>query len=491
MKRRWLLLALTVMAAIVLPDATPAGAHAAAAALTIATEPALLPTFDPAVHDYVTRCVPGERLPLTVRASRRSWISIDGGRLRRGSVTTSVAVAEGQSFPVIVFGPGWRRATYHVRCLPLDFPAFASQRTGRTQAQWYVVAPFGSLTGDVPPQTSMNYVAIFGTDGAPVWWYRATTPALDAKLLPGGNIGWMQFNETETLRGGADVHRLNGAPARHVDTVGGGADHHELQLLRNGNYLLARYPVLAGVDLTACGGPASGAIYDNELQEIATDGSVVWSWRASDHLSPADVTPRWRDQCTSPADIYHFNSVEPDRGGYVLSLRHLDAVLRIDRRSGAITWRLGGVPRPESLAPIGDPDMAGGGFAGQHDARILPDGTLTVHDNGTRGGRPPRAVRYRLNLPGRTATLMEDVRDSAVTSSPCCGSARRLAGGNWVTAWGGQPFVTELTPAGAPVFRLTFTHGMFTYRANPIEPGRLHAHALRRGMDEMHPRDRR
>jgi len=489
-RRRSLWVTPALIAAFALP-CQAANAQAPSVPPTISTQPELVPRFSPSVYDYVTRCGPDGSVSVSVDAPPHAWVFVGRRLPRTGVFSTTVSLAEGQRFAITVFGPGWRVSTYHVRCLPPDFPSFTSQRTGATQAQWYVVAPFSvSPPNASPPNVSPNYVAIFDANGVPVWWYRSTTQALDAKLLANGHIGWLQYNQFEMLQAGADEHRLDGSLVRHADTVDGGADHHELLLLRNGNYLLARYPVLRGVDLRPCGGPADAAIYDNELQEVTPNGSLVWSWRASDHLTAADVAPRWTSVCTetSPADIFHFNSAEPDRSGYVLSLRHLDAVLRIDRVTGAVEWKLGGTPSTTSLSPVGDPAMAGGGFAGQHDARILRDGTLTVHDNGTRAARPPRAVRYRLDLRARTATLIEDIRDSAAPESFCCGSARRLAGGNWVTSWGGQPFITELTPAGVPVFRLTFTQGMFSYRADPVPFGRLRADALRRAMDQMQRR---
>lgn len=46
---------------------------------------------------------------------------------------------------------------------------------------------------------------------------------------------------------------------------------------------------------------------------------------------------------------------------------------------------------------LGDP-LAEVSFGGQHDARREPDGTVALHDNGTGLNRPPRAVRYRLDL---------------------------------------------------------------------------------------------
>jgi hypothetical protein len=455
-------------------------------AVRLSTEPALFPDFSPDIHDYVARCTDGVPLQVTVAASRRGTVSVDDGPARRGSFAQSVPVTAGQGFSVRVLRHGTGLESYHVRCLPQDFPTFTAQR-GRPQAQWYIAAPFSGAT---PAPTSLDYVGIFDMNGVPVWWYRASTPALDAKLLPNGDIAWLQFNPGGRGAGQAEEHSLDGPIVRSITAVGSGTDSHEIQLLSNGNYLVARYYVRSPVDLTACGGASDASVVDNELQEIGSDGAVMWSWSVLDHIPPSEVTARWRDECavSGPADIYHFNSAQEDGQGFVLSFRHLEAVLRIDKRTGAIDWKLGGTPRPESLRPVGDQLLATAGFGGQHDARVLRDGTLTVLDNGTRASRAPRAVRYRIDPGAKTATLLEQITDAAVVDSFCCGSARRLAGGDWVTAWGGRPFVTEFDPAGTPVFRLTFTQGLFSYRADALPFGRLSARTLRRAMDAQYPR---
>lgn len=119
---------------------------------------------------------------------------------------------------------------------------------------------------------------------------------------------------------------------------------------------------------------------------------------------------------------------------------------------------------------------------------MLPDGTLTVHDNGTLRGRGPRAVRYSINTVAATATLVEQVVDPSVTGSECCGSVRKLSGGNWGITWGLNPVVTELTPAGARVFRMTYNDPYFSYRAAPVPFGVLSPAALRSAMDAQFPR---
>jgi hypothetical protein len=108
---------------------------------------------------------------------------------------------------------------------------------------------------------------------------------------------------------------------------------------------------------------------------------------------------------------------------------------------------------------------------------------VTIFDNGSGPQRQPRAVRYSIDTNGKTATLVEDVRDAGVTSSVCCGSARRLSSGNWVVGWGGTPEITENASDGSRVFDL---HGTRVYRGVPLLPDDFTAADFRAGMDAQH-----
>jgi hypothetical protein len=154
---------------------------------------------------------------------------------------------------------------------------------------------------------------------------------------------------------------------------------------------------------------------------------------------------------------------------------------------GNVLWKLGGAPHPgESLTVQNDPVVDAGGavLGGQHDARLLADGTVTIHDDGTFRG-PPRAVRYTIDTTAKTATWFGQVSDPLITASGCCGSARKLSGGDWVMAWGGTQTATEMTPGGIRVFLLQFASGIL-YRTIPVPVGQLNRAALRAGMDAQY-----
>jgi hypothetical protein len=260
-----------------------------------------------------------------------------------------------------------------------------------------------------------------------------------------------------------------------------------MEPLPNGNFVLITYRVRRDVDVSGYGGPHSGNVVDGELQEIGPTGKVVWSWNSKDHIRRSETERLGATMLpdgTPVYDVFHLNSVAPDGDGYVISARRTDAVYRIDRATGAVDWKLGGTKRPESLKVKGDPLSPT--FGAQHDARVLPDGTITAFDNRSDIGAP-RAVRFRIDRAARTARWLGQVRDPKAPESGAQGSARRLADGHWVISWGGTPVMSELTASGKLVWRMKFKE-VVNYRLTPVPRGELKPSQLRRAMDQMHPR---
>jgi hypothetical protein len=475
---RTLLLALIVG---VVCGAVSAGASAAAVRparlARLTATPSLYPAYSPSVHDYVVRC-DGEtpvRVTTSAAAGTAPWID---GRPRRSA---SLGLAPGQAFTV-----SGRNAsgstTYHVRCLPTDFPAWTETRTAPT-GDWYIATPSLSLG-----PARAHYIVIFDGNGVPVWWYRARRVPIDAKLLPGPAIAFASFPASSPEY---QVRRLDGTFARRIVSPDGRIDDHDLQRAANGDFVYLVYQPKRHVDLTSFGGPADATVLEATIEETTPAGKIVWSWSTDGHVDLSE-SERWISSIIGTPvvleegdayDFFHANAVAVHGNVVLLSLRQTDGVYAIDRTTGQILWKLGGTQTPQSLTVVGDP-YPDAPLGGQHDARLLPDGTVTVFDDGTFLGRAPRAVRYRIDPVARTATLLEQVVDPTVTASVCCGSARRLADGDWVVSWGGDPVVGEYAPDGTPVFRITFD-GLFSYRVVPVAGDRLSAAALRAGMDAM------
>ena len=265
--------------------------------------------------------------------------------------------------------------------------------------------------------------------------------------------------------------------------VGSPTDNHEIQPTPGGNYVLITYKIRNHVDTSAYTGNSDASVLDGVVQKVSPRGKLLWQWSTAGHIGLAE-TDRWWSQISAhqPYDIVHLNAVEPLRGGDILiSLRHTDAVYRVDGKTGDIEWKLGGTPTPKSLTVVGDP-LGAYPLGGQHDVRMV-DGTVTVHDNGTFLNRPPRAVRYRIS--GGKAKFVQQLTDPLAPSSVCCGSARfNPDDASWLMSWGATPIVTEFNRKGKRTFLLEIGGGIFSYRAQAIR-GELSRKQLVVGMNRQ------
>ena len=461
--------------------------------MSVSLSSGLKPAFSPAVSDYTTDCTTVPAATFSSTAPSTTTVRFDGTAQSAGTVNLTA----GQAVTWTVQTSAGI-TSYSARCTPADLPGYVATVNGTPQAAFYIVAP--SLGARAGP-----WVIIFNAQGVPVWWKRVDNfpgNPLDAKLLAPGELSWSYNTFSYSFGAHHEVVGLDGALIRSVTAPAPGADHHDLTSTAGGNDLVISYvPRAAAQDLSAWGGPVSATVLDARVDEIAPDDTVVWTWSSGDHIALAE-SARWLTaggiatgggwklpdgSLTGGYDIAHANSVEDDGDGIILSARHLDAVYRIDKASGSIDWKLGGSATPESLAVSGDTHASP--LDGQHDARRLADGTVTIHDNGTLAGRPPRATRWRIDATANTAQLLEQVTDTRAPVSGCCGSARKLAGGNWVASWGANGLVTELAPDGTPQFTLEFLPAtVFSYRADPVDAGELSASALRDGMNAQFPR---
>ena len=477
---------------------------AAAAVTAISTNPALYPTFNPGVSDYVVRCTQTTPVSVTVTATTGTTVRVDGKVPSGGAV--QVPLRYGQSFTIAATSSGVTQ-NYFVRCLPAGFPTWTSQRSGSPQAEYYVVAPSLGFRAS-------RWVIVYDTNGVPMWWTApATNLPLDAKLVKNGastDVLWADMQGNNVNVGPAAEERsLDGRSARTIHIVGpaGGPTYnlnpHEVQLLGNGDYLLIGDYSRSGVNLSSIGGAANATILDDVVQEVTPAGAAVWTWDAYDHVGVDEVDQPWRSTAiagTGAHDVFHINSATTDNAGNVLvSLRFTDAVFLVANPAGTsnpgrIVWKLGGVAAQKDggkVLTISDPGCSGSCFGGQHYARFFDAGDaklyVTLHDNGTNRGRAPRAVRYQIDTVAGTATRVEQLADPTIRSASCCGSAKKLAGGDWVASWGANPLVAEYSASGARVFSITFS-GAYSYRADPVAPGVLTRAALRTAMNTLYPR---
>ena len=449
----------------------------------------MFPRFHPDRRYYVSRCVPG-KVEVQVKAKEGATVQVAGYPAETGRFMAEARALPGQAFTVTAAVDG-KSTEYQVRCLPSDFPQWGYQRFADPPKGMYLISYRPQV-----PDFQDAWLIVFDQDGAPRWWLSPETNALGGQILADGTVQFPRgfgdgFGQDE--RTANEIRTLDGRLIRTVRFRGAPTDGHEYYRLPNGNAYIMSYKPRLGVDLTSVGGEKDEGVLDGAIQEVTPSGKVVWSWNSKDHVELSDIPDRWWKRVlvnphvdpdgNSRYDIFHLNSIEPWGDQLVLSTRHTDRVWGISKKTGEVQWTFGGNDGPKSLRIEGEDPLKEYPLGGNHDARMNGD-VLSIHDNGTHLDRPPRMLRYRIDLEDRTATFVgQDLDVKAAPTSHCCGGVRKLGTG-WVVAWGNSPFITGFNADDEIAFRLAVSTPV--YRAVPV-PDSVTAEDLSRALDRMAP----
>jgi hypothetical protein len=240
------------------------------------------------------------------------------------------------------------------------------------------------------------------------------------------------------------------------------ADLHDFQLTPRGAALITAYdPILC--DLSSVGGRADGGVTDGLLQEIdVKTGLVMFQWTSLDHVAlsesytpPTTTSPAW------PFDFFHINSLDLEQSGNLLiSGRNTWTVYDVNSQTGQIEWRLGG---KRSSFTMG----AGTSTAWQHDPRELPNGSISLFDNGAGPAihKQSRGIVVSIDPQRKTATLVGQLFHPPPLLAESQGNMQALTNGDWFLGWGQVPDFSELSPSGQLLFDAHFPAHTQSYRA--------------------------
>ena len=402
--------------------------------------------------------VPGSESKLT----RRGLVAAGGGALAALLVGRSPARAAallGADSP-----PPVARSPYRSRP-DLQPPPITVATPASGNAPGYVfLSPFDITAkpgaAPIPPSQSHVGPLIVDSTGEPVWFLplgKGAAMGLRVQRYRGKPV--LTWFEGAVLGGYGGHYVVFDGTYHRVALVeaGGHGDLHEFLLTPKGTALLA---IAATVPVPGGGPP----IVEGVVQERAVDsGKVLFEWHSLDHVPVAesyrsDVTP------DGNIDYFHLNSIDVDSdGSYLVSARHTSTVYKVDRRSGAILWRLGGKASDFSFAD-------GAAFAFQHDARRQHDGTITLFDNGATGPGADRVepasrpLRLRIDATRKTATLEREYVPEQPRSSDAMGNLQVLPDGGVFVGWGTVGGWTEFAPDGSVRFDASFADGRASYR---------------------------
>jgi hypothetical protein len=321
---------------------------------------------------------------------------------------------------------------------PTEFPPIQVNvaRPDRMEPGVTLFSPRRARAGDLQFGAGFGMLVAVDHAGEVVWYYRTDSRISDLERLANGHLIYLtqDYHAVEIDLLGNVVAQWYAARRPHgpadaipVDTL---AFHHEVDELPSGNL------VVLGVDRREIDGyytsetdpdapRVTRQVMGDEVVEFARDGTVVWRWNAFDHLDPFFIGYNtfdgyWaRRGFPGTVDWTHGNGLLYDASddSLLVNLRHLSAVVKVDRASGTVRWILGDPDGwPSNLqGKMFTLQQGGRWFAFQHAPVPTPHGTLLLFDNGNFQARPftrptlepaatwSRAVEYALDEDNRVA----------------------------------------------------------------------------------------
>lgn len=179
-------------------------------------------------------------------------------------------------------------------------------------------------------------------------------------------------------------------------------DHHDFVLLSDEHYLtMATYPKSVN-NIPACLPQRPQTKVAAPIIQEVDNGVVVWQWDGSNYPElylNSDIENKFYDTA-AVQDYTHMNamSIDPHDSNLIVSFHNLNQVIKINRHTGDIMWRLGG---KNSDFPLNAEQV----FLRQHNATMYKDGTLLLFDNGEKPVRSfSRVLEFKLDEQKKVVT---------------------------------------------------------------------------------------
>ncbi len=314
--------------------------------------------------------------------------------------------------------------------LPARFPIVEVLALDRAR-----VEPGWTLLDIKVPNDRVDYVIVLDEEAVPIWWWAAEDSVGDCRLTDRGLL-WTLAKGATTERDwfGRQIAGWGLAGTGNWTVTEAVSMNHESAPIAGGfltldpeSVAVDAYPV--SEDEPDVFAPAN--LDGGEILDIGLDGETRRRWLLSDLLDTRRIGFDGRDRLGSGFDWAHTNGVVADGDGVLVSVRHQDALVRIDG-AGQVDWILGtpaGWTAPWDellLQPVGEVIWP----YHQHAPEVAPDGTIVVFDNHRFGYNPYEApvakswsavAGYRVDRVERTVSAA--FRFDATTTGPLFSSA--------------------------------------------------------------------
>jgi hypothetical protein len=338
--------------------------------------------------------------------------------------------------PVLYAGAGSVLAavdSFSTSDLPDDLPAFLA--SGADPSPGFVVF-------------ATQFYGLVIDNAGRVVWYKRFDPGAGLIFMP---TGFGTFAAKPITATPDDVETwveldIFGRELRAMPCAGGLAPRpHDIIVLADRSYWIMCDDVRT-MDLRHSSGHAEARVTGTAVQHVDAAGQVLFQWTVFDHFDIMDLDPQLRSGPN--VNWTHGNAITLDTdGNLIVSFRNLSEVTKVDTRTGAVLWRLGGARNQFAFSPATSQP-----FFRQHGVRV-GSGDIYLLDN-LGEGVSSRVERYSLSATARTASLTQVANPGHPMVGSLGGSVQRLAGGRLLVSYGNAGHVVEYDTNGAIVWRI-------------------------------------
>jgi len=310
---------------------------------------------------------------------------------------------------------------------------------------------------------AVGYLMILDNGGVPIYYLKTSSRKSPFQLQHNGSLTFWNNDANKFLEMDSSYSVIDS-----FSCINFGTDFHDLHLFPNGHSLLMGvYWRTVRMDTIVAGGDSAANVLEFVIQEQDDNKNVIFQWRTQDHFQITDATADV-NLLAHTIDPYHCNAIELDSdGNLLLSSRNLDEITKINRQTGDLIWRWGGIKSKNNEFQFINDQRT---FSHQHDIRRISNNNVTLFDNGNRlTPRYSRSVEYKLNEIDKTAELVWEYYNEPKIFTYGMGGTQRLPNNNTVIGWGYNftdlKAMSEIRPDGTIAFELLLSNSIINYKA--------------------------
>ncbi len=298
--------------------------------------------------------------------------------------------------------------------------------------------------------TSSAFAVILDEEGVPCWASEQAAGPFRARLSLDRQAVAVNF-ESEAADQPGVIRRIPLDGSEVIDLVADGI-HTDFVEIGDQRYAALGWTV-AEYD------QGTRRILGETIVEISSEG-VEEVWNIFDHLEPdLDQTypTGWYEDEQGLAELWsQLNGIFYDTGddAYYLTSRSLDAVLKIDRQTGALLWTLA-----NSWGDFAIEGDGSGLFCHPHSVESIDGGLLVFDAEHEASGRCSAAVEVQIDTASWTAREVASYATEDCVVVTYLGNAQQLWNGNRLLVLSTAGQIDEITPDGELAWRVNVPYG--------------------------------